>query len=283
MNDLMERYGPWALIAGGAQGIGEAFARYLAAQGFSLIILDRENEPLTSLCAELEQAHGIACKGVTVDLASDAMLATVVDAVGDREVGLLIYNAAIADVGPFYKADTGLELERQKIAVNVSGPLLLTYHFAAPMLARQRGGIILMSSGAGLQGAPYYAHYSATKAYSTTLAEALHTEFKPYNVDVMACVAGMTLSTAAEGYKHLDTSDFQTVEDLANEAMAAIGSGPTLIAGKANREGREFLSQLPKSQQIAAVAQHAIDSFLDGKVPPQNIPSQAQPPKITDA
>jgi short-subunit dehydrogenase len=148
---------------------------------------------------------------------------------------------------------------------------VLVYHFAKPMLARRAGGIILMSSGAGLQGAPYYSHYSATKAYDIALAEALWGEFRPYDVDVLACVAGMTLSTAAKGYQHLDTSTFQTTTELVDEAMSALGKQCTLIAGEFNRVNRERTRGMAKEDLIEIMSRHAIDNFLGGKVPPQNI------------
>jgi short-subunit dehydrogenase len=271
MSEFSERYGPWALIAGGAQGIGEAYSRYAAAQGLNVVVLDISQDALDAFVPAIEREYGVECLGVQVDLARPDLLAAVTVAVGDREIGLLVYNAGLADVGPFYKADTGLEYEQMRIAINITGPFVLSYHFAKPMLARKSGGIVLMSSGAGLQGAPYYAHYSATKAYDIVLAEALYGEFKPYNVDVLACVAGMTLSTAAKGYQHLDTSLFQTTTELVDETMAALGKQCSLIAGEHNRKSREAMNSIPKEQLIEMMGQHAIDNFLDGKVPKQNI------------
>ena len=250
MSEFSERYGPWALIAGGAQGSGEAYCRHVGAQGLNVVVLDISPDALKEFVPTLEREYGVECLGVEIDLARQDLLAAVTQAVGDREIGLLIYNAGLADVGPFYKPDTGLEYEQMKIAINVTGPFVLSYHYAKPMLARKSGGIILMSSGAGLQGAPYYAHYSATKAYDIVLAEALYGEFKPYNVDVLACVAGMTLSTAAKGYQHLDTSTFQTTTELVDEAMAALGVQCTLIAGELNRKNREAMKDMPKEQLI---------------------------------
>jgi len=271
MTEFTEQYGPWALIAGGAQGIGEAYTRYAAAQGLNVVVIDISRDALDTLTPEIERQYGVACLGVELDLSRPDLLELVIEAVGDREIGLLIYNAGIADTGPFYKPDSGLDYEQTKIAVNVTGPLVLCYHFARPMLARKSGGIILMSSGAGMQGAPYYGHYSATKAYNLTLAESLWGEFKPYNVNVLACIAGMTLSTAAESYAHLDTSDFQTTTELVDETMAALGEKCSLVAGEKNRENRKFMEQLSREQQVEIIGRHAIDSFFDGKVPEQNI------------
>lgn len=271
MSDFSERYGPWALIAGGAQGIGEAYARDVAAKGLNLVVLDISQEALDEFVPAIEREYGVDCLGVQIDLARSDLLDAVTQAVAGREIGLLIYNAGLADVGPFYKADTGLAYEQMRIAINVTGPFVLSYHYAKPMLARKAGGIILMSSGAGLQGAPYYAHYSATKAYNIVLAEALWGEFKPYNVDVLACVAGMTLSTAAKGYQHLDTSTFQTTTELVEEAMAALGKQSTLIAGELNRQGRQAMREMSREQLIEVISRHAIDNFLDGEVPRQHI------------
>ncbi len=271
MSEFIEQYGPWAMIAGGAQGIGEAYTRHLAAKGLNVVVLDISEDALESFQPTIEREYGVECLPVQVDLARTDLLDVVTGAVADREIGLLVYNAGLADVGPFYKADTGLEYEQMKIAINVTGPLVLSYHYAKPMLARRAGGIILMSSGAGLQGSPYYAHYSATKAYDITLAEALWGEFKPYNVDVLACVAGMTLSTAAKGYQHLDTSTFQTTTELVEEAMAALGKTCTLMAGEFNRKNLETTKALPREKLIEIMSRHAIDNFLGGKAPPQNL------------
>ncbi|MBJ19201.1 MAG: SDR family NAD(P)-dependent oxidoreductase [bacterium] len=271
MSEFMKQYGPWAMIAGGAQGIGEAYSRDVAAKGLNVVVLDNSQEALDSFKPEIEADYGVECLALRVDLARSDLLEVVTEAVGDREVGLLIYNAGLADVGPFYKKETGLEYEQMRIAINITGPLILSYHYAKPMLARRAGGIILMSSGAGLQGSPYYAHYSATKAYDIALAEALWGEFRPYNVDVLACVAGMTLSTAAKGYQHLDTSTFQTTTELVEEAMAALGKTSTLMAGESNRRNQEALNAMPREARIEIMGKHAIDNFLGGEAPEQNL------------
>ncbi|MDH5172129.1 MAG: SDR family NAD(P)-dependent oxidoreductase [Gammaproteobacteria bacterium] len=271
MAGFQQRYGPWAVIAGGAQGIGAAYARHLAQRGLKLIVIDRSAEALQVIAAELVQAHGTECATLQLDLADADRLAQLLPVIAGREVGMLVYNAALADVGPFYKMETGLALERRRIAVNVTGPLELVYALGKPMLARGRGGIILMSSGAGLQGAPYYAHYAATKAYAITLAESLWHEFQPYGVDVLACIAGMTLSTAASGYTHLDTSGFQTPEEVVSEAMTALGRSCSVITGEQNRQNRALLATLPREQQVGIIGRHAIDNFLGGVAPPQRL------------
>jgi hypothetical protein len=271
MTEWCERYGPWALVAGGAQGIGAAYSRYLAKRGLNLLVIDNAPAALAAIGEELRDSGGTECVTLELDLASPQLLERVRSEIAAREVGLLVYNAALADVGPFYKQDTGLEFERARLAVNVVAPLELVYTLGRPMLARGRGGIILMSSGAGLQGSPFYAHYAATKAYLTTLAESLWFEFRPYGVDVLACIAGMTLSSAAPAYAHLDISGFQTPEEVVEEAMLALGKTGSIITGEANRQNRQLLAGLPREQQVELISQHAVQNFLGGVVPAQNL------------
>lgn len=272
--EFKKRYGPWALVAGGAQGIGLAFAEYAARQGLNVILLDCNVEALKKATQTLARSHGVETLGMHLDLAAEDRLEKLIEAVGDREVGLLVYNAALADVGPFYKAEGGLDYELRKIAINVDGPLTLLYHFAGPMLRRKGGGIVLMSSGTGLIGSPYYAHYGATKAYNINLAEGLFHEFKPYDVAVMACIAGMTRSSSAEeflGRGEGASLQYQSCEDLVEEAMRALGNRGSLICNEVNRKNFAAMASMPREKVSALLASHAIDNFLGGKVPEQSI------------
>ena len=271
MTKFADKYGPWALVAGGAQGIGEAYSRQLALLGLNVAVLDSSREALDRFVPALAAETGVETLALHIDLSSTQLLEEVKQAVGEREIGMLVYNAGLSDVGPFYKADSGLDYELKKIAINVTGPFVFCYHFAKAMLARRRGGIILMSSGAGFQGSPYFSHYAATRAYNIVLGESLWAEFKPYGVDVLSCAAGMTLSTAAKGFEHLDTSTFQTPEQLVEEAIAALGQQSLLIASDAQREGVEASRSVPREMIVKFMAEHAVDNFLDGEIPDQNI------------
>jgi short-subunit dehydrogenase len=101
--DFTRRYGPWALVAGGAQGIGAAYARAAARRGLHVIVLDVNRQQLQAFCTELAQAHRVEVLPVEIDLAAPDLLERLDGALGAREVGLLVYNAGVADVGPFFK------------------------------------------------------------------------------------------------------------------------------------------------------------------------------------
>jgi len=273
------RYGPWALVAGGAAGIGAAYARYAATRGLNVIVIDKDAATLERFVASLRSEFSGEFLPLALDLASPNLAADVAQAVGAREIGLFIYNAALADVGPFYKDTSefncdGLQHELNKIAINMSSPLQLLYRFARPMLQRRRGGIILMSSGTGFQGAPYYAHYGATKAYNIVLGEGLWYEFQPYEVDVLCCVAGLTKSPAMEravARGEAKGAFFQTPDQVAAEGMSMLGKVPSWQCGAPNRRLMLMLKLLPRRLSVRAIGQHAIQHFLGKQQPEQKL------------
>ena len=128
-----------------------------------------------------------------------------------------------------------------------------------------------MTSGTGFQGSPYYSAYAATRAYCINLGESLWYEFKPYEVDVLAVAAGMTLSSTADDMKHIDAERLQTTEQVVDEAMNALGEQPLCIPGEYNRTLREQMDQLPIEQQITMMADHPVTQFMGGTLPDQHL------------
>ncbi|NHJ49833.1 MAG: SDR family NAD(P)-dependent oxidoreductase [Asgard group archaeon] len=189
-NDYVNDFGPWALIAGASEGLGEAFAREIASKGINVALIARRKDLLEKLCKSITQDFNVETRAIQIDLARNDVLKEVIKLTKDIEIGLVIYNAALSPIGLFYNFD--LDKHYKVIDVNVKGPMIFAHHFGQLMKEREKGGIVLLSSLAGLQGDPYHAHYSATRGYTMNLAEALWYEMKKYNVKVMACVAGAT-------------------------------------------------------------------------------------------
>ena len=171
MKTFKQKYGPWAVVAGGALGIGYAYSEYLANKGLNLLILDHNKSALVNTCKELSLKYKVEIKSLVIDLSEENLLEKLTPHTADLEIGLLVYNAAVGDIGGFYQFD--LEYELKKLAVNCRGPLVLAYHYGKKMVHRQKGGIVLMGSGSAMAGAPYYTHYAATKAYDVSLGEGL--------------------------------------------------------------------------------------------------------------
>jgi short-subunit dehydrogenase len=228
-----ERYGPWAIIAGASAGLGEAFAEALAARSLNLVLIARRPEALATLQQKLVTAHHVEVITLAGDLGDATLPQAIADAVGSREVGLLVYNAAHSVRGPFL--DHSLEEHLQVLDVNCRAPLALAHRYGRPMVARGRGGILLMASVAGSQGNPLLASYAASKAFNLVLAEGLWDELKKRGVDVLACRAGATRTRGYELSQPKGTVPLMEPQPVVEAALEALGHGPSVTPGWLNR------------------------------------------------
>jgi hypothetical protein len=208
-------------------------------------LVARREAPLAALARELERAHGVQARAIVADLAARDVDARLAEATRGLEIGLLVYNAAQPNPGWF--AEASAEELARALDVNCRAPLLLAHRFGAPMLARGRGGVVLMTSLSGVAGASYVATYAATKAFDWLLAEGLHQEWKPRGVDVLAAVAGLTDTPHARstGVK-VDAAPAMKPEDAVRDFLAALGHAPFRAAGEANRAALTMLEGLPR-------------------------------------
>lgn len=256
-----ENYGPWALVTGGARGLGAEFANQLAAAGLKVILVDRLEAELAEQAESIRSEFRVEVLPVCIDLAREDCLGVLLKSIGDREVGLLVNNAGIAKIGHFLPQDSSF-LTAQ-LHVNTRAVLLLTHHFANTMVPRQRGGIVIVSSMAAEVASAYNANYCATKAYDLKLAEALWDELKPKGVDVLGFMPGPTESPGftAEGG---DTSDpmVMTVQDTVADALRQLGRRPSAAAGRKNRLLNAIMTRLlPRAAAIKLVGDNIKKSF----------------------
>lgn len=265
-NNLKNKYGTWALIAGGSEGIGRSFAEEIAASGMNLILLGRRVESLRTCADEITTRYGVSVEFHALDIRSIDEL-KVKEIIDGREVGLLIYNAG-ATHGAALFHEQPLADALGLVELNCRGPLLLCHVIGQGMRARGKGGIVLMSSVAALWGGSYIAAYAASKAFDIVLAQSLWHELKPYGVDVLCAVAGAT-DTPAMARSGVEFSKFgapMKSEDVAREALQNLGVRPTWICGEDNRARVAGLQQYPLEQCIEMMSQGTM--MLYGKPAP---------------
>jgi uncharacterized protein len=261
---LADRYGPWALVAGASEGLGAAFATALAEGGLSLVLLARRAQPLEALAGELRARHGVQVVTESIDLAAADLEARIEAIAAEREIGLLVYNAALSIVAPFLETPNA---DKQRIIdVNVRAPVTCAHVLGRRMGERGRGGIILLSSLTAFWGSAWLATYGATKAFNLSLGEALSHELGERGIDVVVSCAGATRTpgfVAQTAGRKAPRS--MTPDEVARETLRALPRRGSFIPGFFNRFAQRMLSLMPRRTAIRVMAGHT-----RGLLPPRD-------------
>jgi short-subunit dehydrogenase len=250
----LEKYGPWALVIGGSEGVGAEFARLLAAGGFKLVLVARKPGPLEELAEEL-RGTGAEVRTVSADLSRADVLDTVRAATDDVEVGLLIYNAGANDTRGLF-VELPEAVTNGVIQITVLGQANFARHYGALMARRGRGGIILGGSLSSYLGSPTLAAYTGAKAFSRIFSEALWGEMKPLGVDVLHLNIGFT-ATPAMARLGMPVDLAEPPETVAREGLENIANGPVwIISTPGNIERARMINGV--ENRAETVMAHAI-------------------------
>ena len=180
-----------ALVTGATAGIGREFCRQLAARGYDLVLVARDEARLRELAVTLEREHRITARVHRADLTEDDAVGALVGWIeAAEELTLLVNNAGFGTRGPLASAPP--EEQSRMLRLHVLAPMRLTRAALPGMLARRRGGIINVSSVASFLYGAGTVNYSATKAYLTTFSEGLDVELRGTGVRVQALCPGFT-------------------------------------------------------------------------------------------
>lgn len=246
------------LITGASSGIGEAFARRLAAEGHDLFLVARSEDKLRDLCAELSAAHGVQARYLPLDLTepnADARCFEETERLG-LDIDLLINNAGFGSMGDFAKLD--IERELEMIRLNIGALVGLTHRYLGSMRERRKGTIINISSGAGFQPIPFMATYAATKSFVTAFSEAIAAENRPFGIEVIAVCPGSTDTPFFETGKvgrEFAQKGLETPEQVVETALNAIGGGKAkVVSGWKNRMVARVVGLVPNSVITRVIA-----------------------------
>jgi len=225
-------YGPWAVIAGGSEGVGAEFARVLADAGINLVLIARKAAPLEATATECRE-RGIEVRTLALDLVEPTAVARIVDATADLEVGLLIYNAG-ANTCSEHLLDGDLADFQRVIDLNITALMAFVQHFGRPMRDRRRGGILMVGSMAGYLGSVRHSVYGGVKAFGRIFAESLWLELREFDVHVLELVLGVTRTPAMERVGlNFDVPGLRVAEpaDVTRDGLEQLPNGPVYVAG----------------------------------------------------
>ncbi|MDR1619439.1 MAG: SDR family NAD(P)-dependent oxidoreductase [Clostridiales bacterium] len=242
MSEYTEKYGQWSVVCGCSQGIGKAMATEVARRGMNVVLTARSKDKLDALSVELEKTYHVQTKVVPMDLTDPKRVEILREATKDLDVGMLLYNAAVAYVRGFLDGD--MDYYKYMLNLNCIGMLELTYYYAERFVRQRRGALVLVGSNAGYLSMPYLTMYSATKGFVLMFASSLYTEMKPYNVDVVYPIISNTETPGMHDLFHggaIERMVWQDLNEVVNDTFSALGKTPTIITNKKMRRSLNFL------------------------------------------
>jgi uncharacterized protein len=250
----MELRGRWVLVTGASSGLGREMAKILAVRyGANLLLVARREDRLREVKAELEKAGGIEVALCVADLSKLPDVDRVIEAAKARALYGAILNAGVTHFGPYDKL--GWDDFRAMLDTNVVATVRMTTALI-PALEQQGGGLMIVSSMAGLHPVPYQSHYSATKAFLVHFGVTLWHELQGRNVSITSYAPSGVVSemTAGESFNPLRRW-LMPVEQAANEGVEAFRTRKYLhISGFTNRVGSVFARLLPQRLATSLVA-----------------------------
>jgi hypothetical protein len=241
------------LITGASSGIGEEFARQLAAHGHGVFLVARREERLRELAAALEREHGVRAEVVGCDLGERAAVEGLPGLVAERglTVDVLVNNAGFSTVGDVHENP---DRQLGMVHLNVEALVALTCAFLPGMTERGQGAVINVASVAAFQPIPAQAVYAATKAFVLSFSEAIASELKGTGVTATALCPGpvATEFVEAAGFKKSKEQMgpslmWSSAHDVAKAAIEGAEKGKRVVVpGIGNRASATFGQHAPR-------------------------------------
>lgn len=245
-----------ALITGASAGIGAAFARHLAAEGYDVLLVARRAERLEGLAADLHQAHGVRTEVFSADLTDPAAPAAITDyaiRVG-LPIDVLINNAGLSSSTKF--SDTPWESVAAEIQLMVTAPTELAHRVVPGMKERRWGRIVNLSSLAAMSPPGEGLLYTGIKSYVLDMSQSLDMELKPHGIHVTALCPGFTHSEFHDVMGTRDAADrlpkfmWQQPEPVVREGWNAVTKGdPVCVPGTVNKITAAAIRPIPQRVQ----------------------------------
>jgi short-subunit dehydrogenase len=262
---FLEKYGPWAVIAGASEGTGREFALQIAREGVNCLLVARREAPLRELSEQIIAETGVQCLTLSADLSQPDAFERLREAAGEREVGLFISNAG-ADPNASEFLDRDIETWDYLVGRNIVTSVRACHHFGSGMRERGRGGLLLVGSGACIGGGPTLAMYSGIKAFDLCFAEGLWAELQPHGIDVLCLVMTTTdtpmLAALIERKGLKRPAQIAAAAEVAAAGLARLPHGPVHFWGLEDEEtGWAISSAAQRRARVSMMAEATRATF----------------------
>lgn len=179
-----------AVITGATSGIGAAYAKRFAEQGYDLVITGRRREKIEALAENIRKECHVRVEVVLAELSEKEGIRKVIETMQEKQVEILVNNAGFGANSLFYECD--LEVAEQLASVSVIAPMELIRAALPDMVKRKSGTIINISSESVYMIVPKNSVYSGSKAFLKSFTEGLHVDLIGTGVRVQAVCPGLT-------------------------------------------------------------------------------------------
>jgi short-subunit dehydrogenase len=227
-----------ALVTGASSGIGESIAHKLGKAGVGMVLVARRKDRLEAIAAKYPNVEVLAA-----DLTTEPGLESVLERLRDTTrtaIDLVVNNAGFGTSGSFTAADPQ-RLSRE-ISLNIDALTRISHEAIRQMAPRGRGYLLNVSSIASFQPGPGLAVYSATKAFVTSLTEALHEELRGSGIRVTALCPGLThtefqsISNTTGLESKFPEFAWMSADDVARDGLRAVAEGKAIcVPGLVNK------------------------------------------------
>lgn len=252
-------YGPWALVLGASEGVGSAFAEAIAQRGINVVLVARRQPVLAQVADDIEQRFAVDSRVLTMDLSLPNAMQQLTDAVDDLDIGLVV-NCAGGDPVHDEFLNRDIASDEAMLFRNCTLLMRVCHYFGNQMVARGRGGLIILSSGAAVAGAPGLATYAGSKAFDLLFAESLWSELQPKGVDVL-CLMLADTDTPTLRRIMVKRGKIASTEQapkgatpaaqVAEEGLRYLRRGPTRVVSLKLRIGARVLGALSRNSATA--------------------------------
>lgn len=230
------------LITGASSGIGLAFCKEYAKQGYDVVLVARSIDRLKEISLSLENEYNIKTFVIAKDLADTNSAIELFEELIEKKLSIdvLINNAGINNGGEMLSIP--LKKIQQEMALNMVALTELSYVTLCHMVERKKGTLINIASIASFSPTPYESVYGATKAYVLSLTESLNYEYRKFGIKVIAICPGITKTNLFSG-RSIDFHHARTPEQVVNTTLRALASRKHVVVdGMRNK----FQSMFPR-------------------------------------
>ncbi|XP_066995364.2 inactive hydroxysteroid dehydrogenase-like protein 1 [Anabrus simplex] len=222
--DLVTKFGSWAVVTGSTDGIGKAYALELAKRGVNIVLISRNQNKLQDVAKEIESKCNVKTKIIVADFSKgQPVFDNIAMELHGISVGILVNNVGCQYSYPMYLAEVPEQELWDIVNVNIGATTMMTRMILPQMQARKRGAIINVSSGSELQPLPLMTVYAASKVFVKSFSDALRYEYQKDGITIQH-LSPLFVNTKMNAFSHrLQVTSF-FVPDATTYAQNAVNT-----------------------------------------------------------